>query len=129
MPGGQPTGGRSLSAGAFDLTQLGEWASRITTFPADWSNVGFDAESRARACTRRWTKYPGRAVRSRGRADRRGLLKGLLDSGVSIHTNARATELIVDSGEVTGVRIGPSTNVRARHSMVWERAASNGIPF
>ena len=48
LPGGQPTGGRSLSAAPFDLDQLGEWATRITSFPADWSNVGFDAETRAR---------------------------------------------------------------------------------
>ena len=70
LPGGQPTGGRSLSAGAFDLTQLGEWASRITTFPADWSNVGFDAETRARlhAAVDQGLR---RAVRGRRRADRR----------------------------------------------------------
>src|ERR1700739_3743107 len=27
LPGGQPTGGRSLSAAPFDLTQLGEWGA------------------------------------------------------------------------------------------------------
>src|ERR1700741_566916 len=48
LPGGQPTGGRSLSAAPFDLAQLGDWATQITSFPADWSNVGFDAETRAR---------------------------------------------------------------------------------
>lgn len=48
LPGGQPTGGRSLSAGPFDLSELGEWGGRITSFPADWSNVGIDAETRAR---------------------------------------------------------------------------------
>ena len=47
-----------------------------------------------------------------------GLLEGLLDAGVPIHTNARATELIVDSGEVTGVTIGQNTNVRARHGVI-----------
>src|SRR5262249_49178542 len=40
LPGGQPGGGRSLSAAPFDLTQLGAWGARITSFPADWSNVG-----------------------------------------------------------------------------------------
>src|SRR5271170_1366194 len=43
LPGGRPTGGRSLTAAPYDLTQLGDWSSRITSFPADWSNVGFDA--------------------------------------------------------------------------------------
>src|SRR6201999_3951381 len=34
LPGGQPGGGRSLSAAPFDLNQHGEWGSRITAFPA-----------------------------------------------------------------------------------------------
>ena len=116
LPGGQPTGGRSLSAGAFDLTQLGEWASRITTFPADWSNVGFDAETRARLHAA--VDQVSEELCVAGAALIAGLLKGLLDAGVPIHTNARATELIVDSGEVTGVRVGPNTNVHARHGVI-----------
>src|SRR6201993_1217590 len=48
LPGGRPAGGRSLTAAPFDLARLGEWRDRITSFPADWSNVGFDAETRAR---------------------------------------------------------------------------------
>ena len=116
LPGGQPTGGRSLSAGAFDLTQLGEWASRITTFPADWSNVGFDAETRARLHAA--VDQVSEDLCVAGAALIAGLLKGLLDAGVPIHTSARATELIVDSGEVTGVRVGPNTNVRARHGVI-----------
>jgi len=35
LPGGQPAGGRSLAAGPFNLNELGEWATRITSFPAD----------------------------------------------------------------------------------------------
>jgi 3-oxosteroid 1-dehydrogenase len=116
LPGGQPTGGRSLSAGAFDLAQLGEWAGRITSFPADWSNVGFDAETRARLHAA--VDQVSDELCVAGAALIAGLLKGLLDAGVSIHTNAQATELIVDSGEVTGVRIGQSTNVRARHGVI-----------
>ena len=48
LPGGRPTGGRSLNAKPFDLARLGEWKDRITSFPADFSNVGIDAETRAR---------------------------------------------------------------------------------
>ena len=48
LPGGRPTGGRSLNAKPFDLSRLGEWRDRITSFPADFSNVGIDAETRAR---------------------------------------------------------------------------------
>jgi succinate dehydrogenase/fumarate reductase flavoprotein subunit len=116
LPGGQPTGGRSLSAGAFDLTRLGEWADRITSFPADWSNVGFDAETRARLHASADQQSEELCVA--GAALIAGLLKGLLDAGVTLRTNARATELVVDAGEVTGVRIGESVNVRARRGVI-----------
>ncbi len=36
LPGGRPGGGRSLSAAPFDLSQLGDWSDRITSFPADF---------------------------------------------------------------------------------------------
>jgi 3-oxosteroid 1-dehydrogenase len=119
LPGGQPTGGRSLSAAPFDLAQLGDWATRITAFPADWSNVGFDAETRARlhAAIDEQTSHLCVA----GTALIAGLLKGLLDAGVTPHTNARAEQLIAEDGEITGVRIAlpdRTVSVRARHGVV-----------
>jgi 3-oxosteroid 1-dehydrogenase len=33
LPGGRPSGGRSLNAKPFDLSRLGEWRDRITSFP------------------------------------------------------------------------------------------------
>ena len=48
LPGGRPQGGRSFNPDPFDWAQLGDWAHRITEFPEDWSNVGFDAETRER---------------------------------------------------------------------------------
>ncbi len=103
LPGGQPTGGRSLSAAPFDLTQLGEWATRITSFPADWSNVGFDAETRARLHAAIDERTSQLCVA--GTALIAGLLKGLLDAGVTPQVNARAEQLIAEAGEITGVRI------------------------
>ncbi|BBX94939.1 FAD-dependent oxidoreductase [Mycobacterium lacus] len=119
LPGGKPTGGRSLSAAPFDLAQLGAWGERITSFPADWSNVGFDAETRARL----HADVDERAgdVCVAGTALVAGLLKGLLDVGVTPCTNGRADELVVDAGEVTGVRIaGPERriSVRARRGVI-----------
>src|SRR6202042_3001304 len=118
LPGGQPGGGRSLSAAPFDLNQLGEWRGRITSFPQDWSNVGFDAETRARL-------HAGADENAdlcvAGTALIAGLLKGLLDAGVTPQTNARAEKLIAEGGEIAGVRIavsGRSINVRARRGVV-----------
>ena len=119
LPGGQPTGGRSLTAAPFDLAQLGEWATQITSFPADWSNVGFDAETRARLHAAIDERTSHLCVA--GTALIAGLLKGLLDAGVTPHTNARAEQLIAEGGEITGVRIGlqgRTISVRARHGVI-----------
>ena len=120
LPGGQPTGGRSLSAAPYDLTQLGEWSDRITSFPADWSNVGFDAETRARLHAAVDEQTGDLCVA--GTALIAGLLKGLLDAGVTPHVNARAEQLVADAGEITGVRItqpsGRSMSVHARRGVI-----------
>src|SRR6202044_3817784 len=118
LPGGQPGGGRSLSAAPFDLNQLGEWRYRITSFPQDWSNVGFDAETRARL-------HAGVDENAdlcvAGTALIAGLLKGLLDAGVIPHTDARAEDLITEDGAIVGVRIasaGEQLAVHARRGMI-----------
>jgi 3-oxosteroid 1-dehydrogenase len=119
LPGGQPTGGRSLSAAPFDLAQLGEWAAQITSFPADWSNVGFDAETRARLHAAIDERTSHLCVA--GTALIAGLLKGLLDVGVTPQVDARAEHLVAEAGEVTGVRIalpGRSLSVRARRGVI-----------
>lgn len=119
LPGGQPTGGRSLSAAPFDLAQLGEWATQITSFPADWSNVGFDAETRARLHAAIDERTGHLCVA--GTALIAGLLKGLLDAGVTPRTNARAEELITEGSEVTGVRVAlpeRTISVRARRGVI-----------
>ncbi|KBZ59526.1 FAD-dependent oxidoreductase [Mycobacterium colombiense] len=119
LPGGQPGGGRSLSAAPFDLAQLGEWATRITSFPADWSNVGFDAETRARLHAAIDQRTGHLCVA--GTALIAGLLKGLLDAGVTPHTSARAEGLIAEDGDITGVRVtlpDRAISVRARHGVI-----------
>ncbi|MFZ0832235.1 MAG: FAD-dependent oxidoreductase [Mycobacterium sp.] len=103
LPGGQPSGGRSLNAGPYDLSALGEWSDRITSFPPDFSNVGIDAETRARIHA--VAEGQDADVCVAGTALIAGLTKGLLDRGVVPHTNARAIDLIADALGVTGVRI------------------------
>src|SRR5215216_6157786 len=119
LPGGRPGGGRSLNAKPFDLARLGGWRDRITSFPADFSNVGIDAETRARIHASVDDKDGDFCVA--GTALIAGLLKGLLDVGVAPKTNARAVELISDGNRITGVRIsvdGMDVRVRARHGVV-----------
>ncbi|HEV7421842.1 MAG TPA: FAD-dependent oxidoreductase, partial [Mycobacterium sp.] len=96
LPGGRPSGGRSLNAKPFDLARLGDWSQRITSFPADWSNVGIDAETRARIHASVDEISGDYCVA--GTALIAGLLKGLLDLGVTPTTGARAVELIASDG-------------------------------
>ena len=102
LPGGRPQGGRSFNPSPFDFGELGEWAERVTVFPKDWSNVGFDAETK----TRMWGDAAfdsDRDIRVTGQALIGGLLRGVLDLGVEPRTDARAVRLVEDGERVTGV--------------------------
>jgi 3-oxosteroid 1-dehydrogenase len=101
------------------LARLGEWADRITSFPADFSNVGIDAETRARIHAS--VDDQSGQICVAGTALIGGLLKGLLDLGVVPQTSSRAKELIADSGSVVGViveRDGEIGCVRARRGVI-----------
>ena len=128
LPGGQPGGGRSLSAAPFDLNQLGEWRDRITSFPQDWSNVGFDAETRARLHA--GADEERRPVRGRHGADRR-TAQGTTRRRHNAADQSRAEELIADDGTIVGSG-SPATVSSWPWVLVvessWEPADSNGIP-
>jgi 3-oxosteroid 1-dehydrogenase len=135
LPGGRPTGGRSLSAAPFDLGRLGQWRDRITSFPADWSNVGFDAETRARLHADVDEGSTDFCVA--GTALVAGLLEGLLDLRVVPQTNARAVELVGDSDGIAGVSVeclDRRVTVRARRGVIlgtggfeWDPVAVNAF--
>ena len=114
LPGGRPTGGRSLSPLPYEVSRIGEWSERITSFPEDWSNVGFDAETRARLNAD--VDDEGGQIVVAGGALIAGLLKGLLDRGVTPVTDARAIELVAHDGAVVGARIELSGAVIAVRS-------------
>ena len=119
LPGGRPAGGRSHNARPFDLARLGAWSDRITAFPVDFSNVGIDAETRARIHANVDESLQDPCVA--GTALIAGLLRGLLDRGVEPVVNARAVELITADGRVAGVRInvdGNDVRVGARRGVI-----------
>jgi succinate dehydrogenase/fumarate reductase flavoprotein subunit len=117
LPGGRPEGGRSFNPSPFNYGELGDWASRITAFPQDWSNVGFDAETRERFWGSDHSTFGPTDdvdIRITGAALIGGMLKGLLDLDVEPQTNCRGTELIMDRDRVTGVVIeGPNGTFEA----------------
>ncbi|MGU3501165.1 FAD-dependent oxidoreductase [Mycobacterium sp. C31M] len=119
LPGGRPGGGRSLNAKPFDLAALGPWHDRITAFPVDFSNVGIDAETRARIHAAVDDLDGDYCVA--GTALIAGLLKGLLDLGIEPVTGARAVELYGSAEGITGVRIqhgGRDIRVRADKAVI-----------
>ncbi|UXA16656.1 FAD-dependent oxidoreductase [Mycobacterium sp. SMC-4] len=119
LPGGRPTGGRSLNTKPFDLTKLGEWRDRITSFPADFSNVGIDAETRARIHASVDDDSGDYCVA--GTSLIAGLLHAVRTAGVTPHTEARAVDLVADALGITGVRIdkdGREIRVRARRAVI-----------
>jgi 3-oxosteroid 1-dehydrogenase len=104
LPGGRPQGGRSFNPAPFDFGELGDWADRVTAFPEDFSNVGFDAETRARM----WGDLGLNAdadIRVTGAALVGALLRGLLDLRVEPQTRSRAVELLGDGVTITGVAL------------------------
>lgn len=119
LPGGRPGGGRSLGPVPYDLNRIPQWRDRITSFPPDFSNVGIDAETRARLHADIDDESGDIVVA--GTALTAGLLRGLLDLGIEPRTNARAVELLADDGAITGVRIdtaGATLDVRARRGVI-----------
>lgn len=125
-PGGRSAGGRSLSPLPYDTRVLGEWAERITAFPEDFSNVGFDAETRARlssaALDLENTAVAGQALIAR-------LLKGLLDAGVGLRTGWRGRSLLQHDGRVVGARFdveGEAREIVAERGVV---LASGGFEW
>ena len=108
MPGARPGGGRSLEPDLFDLAVLGEWAGQLRFwdgFPrpvllSETSFGGAPAPPPASVIADRRE----RGICGMGEALVGSLLAGCLDAGVTVRTGARARQLVVVDGRVTGVR-------------------------
>ncbi len=118
VPGARPGGGRSLEPELFDRSVLGEWAGGLCFWdggarPVMLSETSFGGatESPPAAVI---AERRERGVCGMGEALVGSLLAGCLDAGVTVRTGARACQLVVESGRVTGVRFGvPAAGDRA----------------
>jgi len=124
LPGGRPQGGRSFNPSPFDFAALGDWADRVTAFPEDFSNVGFDAETRARMWGDAGDGLGPSAeadIRVTGAALVGGLLRALLDLRVEPQTRCRGLQLLGDGEAITGVALDTPegrVEVRARRGVI-----------
>ena len=108
VPGARPGGGRSLEPELFDLSVLGEWARRLCLWDglprpvllSETSFGGATAPPPASVVAERRE----RGICGMGEALVGSLLAGCLDAGVTVRTGARARQLVVVDGRVTGVR-------------------------
>jgi 3-oxosteroid 1-dehydrogenase len=126
FPGGKPGGGRTIECPLFPFAELGEWEHRVTPSPympghltmsetplgaatpkpVDPEEIARRAETNERGC--------GQALTGR-------LLRACLDRGVEPQTSAAGTELLLERGRVTGVRVATlegEIDVRARVGVV-----------
>ena len=108
MPGARSGGGRSLEPDLFDLSVLGEWAGQLRFWdgsprPVLLSETSFGGAT-APPPASTVAERRERGVCGMGEALVGSLLAGCLDAGVTVRTGARARQLVVVDGLVTGVR-------------------------
>lgn len=138
LPGGLP-GGRSIEPDQFDGNLLGaelahlnppymQVPSGMVVFSADYKWLALAAVSVkgaavAAECLARGTKAAvlGQTPLTMGQSLAAGLRKGLLDAGVPVRLGTPLTDLLVESGAVTGAVVtndGAPALVRARRGVV-----------
>ena len=108
VSGARPGGGRSLEPDLFDLSVLGEWARRLCLWdgsprPVLLSETSFGGAT-APPPASTVAERRERGICGMGEALVGSLLAGCLDAGVTVRTGARARQLVVVDGRVTGVR-------------------------
>jgi 3-oxosteroid 1-dehydrogenase len=133
--GGKPRG-RSLLAEAFNVKELGEWESRLSQYkgtalpmsPAEFPTLFLmrrTAAGKLMALKLAWRmlKYGflRKRMRSAGSAIQGRMLQIALREGLPIWTGARLSELVVESGRVTGVvveRNGGQVRIEAKDGVL-----------
>ncbi len=110
-PGGMPTGGRSLDCPLYSFEELGEWREKVTRSPyyPDPRYSMFDSPlGQAKPEPLSEVELARRAEhdeRGSGQALVGRLLRACLDRGIKPETGCRALRLLMNGGQVAGVRI------------------------
>lgn len=119
-PGGKPLGGRSMETPLFSFHELGDWADRVTRTPYRYASSNALSGSDGRLTSGETPlgalvpQLPSRDElqrridkdeRSTGQSLVGRLLKACLDAGVQVFTSTRGREVIMEDGQVIGVRV------------------------
>jgi succinate dehydrogenase/fumarate reductase flavoprotein subunit len=114
FPGGKPGGGRSLECPLFSYDELGEHRHRVTvghnygTAPVTMEESHLGRAVPVQVAAEERARRAQRDERGCGQALIGRLFKGCLDRDIEVRTQCRATDLVVRSGRVVGLRLqGP----------------------
>jgi succinate dehydrogenase/fumarate reductase flavoprotein subunit len=120
-PGGKPAGGRSLDPDLFAFERLGAWAQRVARPPnlprlnLLESPLGGGSGTIDPAVLQERVDHD---VRGRGQALVGALLEACLGRSIEPVTGARATELVIEGGQVRGVRFESGDVATAERGVV-----------
>jgi succinate dehydrogenase/fumarate reductase flavoprotein subunit len=135
FPGGSPGGGRTLECPIYPFDELGEWAARVTPSPyfpdphITMSETPLGKAVPEPPSAEEHARRERHNERGCGQALAGRLLRACLDRGIEPVTSCAAVDLLVDNGQVVGVRLdspeGP-TEVRAARGVI---LASGGFEW
>lgn len=111
FPGGSPDGGRTIECPIYPFDELGSWADRVTPSPyftnphITMSETPLGKAIPDPPSSEELARRQIRNERGCGQALIGRLLRACLDRGVEPVTSCRARELVIEDGQVVGVRI------------------------
>lgn len=135
FPGGSPGGGRTLECPIYPFDELGEWAERVTPSPyfpdphITMSETPLGKAVPEPPSAAEHARRERHNERGCGQALAGRLLRACLDRGIEPITSCAAVDLLVEDGQVVGVRLdspdGPA-EVRATRGVI---LASGGFEW
>jgi succinate dehydrogenase/fumarate reductase flavoprotein subunit len=135
FPGGSPGGGRTLECPIYPFDELGEWAERVTPSPyfpdphITMSETPLGKAVPEPPSAEEHARRQRHNERGCGQALAGRLLRACLDRGIEPITSCAAVDLLLEDGQVVGVRLdstdGP-TEVRATRGVI---LASGGFEW
>ncbi|MGE5210655.1 MAG: FAD-dependent oxidoreductase [Acidobacteriota bacterium] len=135
FPGGSPGGGRTLECPIYPFDELGEWADRVTPSPyfpdphITMSETPLGKAVPEPPSAEEHARRERHNERGCGQALAGRLLRACLDRGIEPITSCAGTDLVVEDGQVVGVRLdtpdGPA-EVRAARGVI---LASGGFEW
>jgi succinate dehydrogenase/fumarate reductase flavoprotein subunit len=134
FPGGKTGGGRTIECPLFPFAELGEWEHRVTPSPympghLTMSETPLGAATPKPVSPDELARRMETNERGCGQALTGRLLRACLDRGVEPQTSAGGSELLIEDGRVTGVRVTTPDGEIEVHARVGVVLATGGFEW